>query len=51
MICGEDNELEWIDEFLNAETKICKANGELAGHLQKWESLAIVVVLGPAYLP
>ena len=44
--------LNWdgIEEFLGAERKIWKVNGELAGYVQKWGSLANAVVLGAGHL-
>ncbi|KAK4263946.1 hypothetical protein QN277_029296 [Acacia crassicarpa] len=43
---------EGIEKYLNADRKIWKVNGELAGYVQKWQSLANVVVLGAGhYLP
>lgn len=39
-----------IGEFLNAERKIWKVNGELAGYVQEWKSLTNVVVLGAGHL-
>ncbi|WVZ25727.1 hypothetical protein V8G54_004271 [Vigna mungo] len=39
-----------IEEFLNAERKIWKVNGELAGYVQSWKSLTNVVVLGAGHL-
>lgn len=41
---------EGIEEFLNAERKIWKVNGELAGYVQIWKSLTNVVVLGAGHL-
>ncbi|XP_047158533.1 serine carboxypeptidase-like 50 [Vigna umbellata] len=41
---------EGIEEFLNAERKIWKVNGELAGYVQSWNSLTNVVVLGAGHL-
>ncbi|TKY59032.1 Serine carboxypeptidase 50 [Spatholobus suberectus] len=41
---------EGIVEFLNAERKIWKVNGELAGYVQSWKSLTNVVVLGAGHL-
>ncbi|KAL2344745.1 hypothetical protein Fmac_006030 [Flemingia macrophylla] len=41
---------EGIEGFLNAERKIWKVNGELAGYVQKWKSLTNVVVLGAGHL-
>ncbi|KAK7317877.1 hypothetical protein RJT34_02465 [Clitoria ternatea] len=41
---------EGIVEFLNAERKIWKVNGELAGYVQNWKSLTNVVVLGAGHL-
>ncbi|MED6207322.1 hypothetical protein PIB30_034644 [Stylosanthes scabra] len=40
--------MEWegIVEYLNAERKIWKVNGEFAGYVQQWKSLTNVVVLG-----
>ncbi|KAG5023563.1 hypothetical protein JHK82_019465 [Glycine max] len=40
---------EGIVEFLNAERKIWKVNGELAGYVQNWKSLTNAVVLGAGY--
>ncbi|KAL1321276.1 hypothetical protein HN51_066007 [Arachis hypogaea] len=37
---------EGIVEYVNAERKIWKVNGELAGYVQQWKSLTNVVVLG-----
>ncbi|KAK4263948.1 hypothetical protein QN277_029298 [Acacia crassicarpa] len=43
---------EGIEKYLNADRKIWKVNGELAGYVQKWQSLTNVVVLGAGhYLP
>ncbi|MED6226152.1 hypothetical protein PIB30_100669 [Stylosanthes scabra] len=44
--------LKWegIEEYLNAERKIWKVNGELAGYVQQWKSLTNVVVLGGGHL-
>jgi len=41
---------EGIEEFLNAERKLWKVNGELAGYVQNWKSLTNVVVLGAGHL-
>ncbi|XP_027348303.1 serine carboxypeptidase-like 50 [Abrus precatorius] len=41
---------EGIVEYLNAERKIWKVNGELAGYVQNWKSLTNVVVLGAGHL-
>ncbi|MED6207316.1 hypothetical protein PIB30_034638 [Stylosanthes scabra] len=41
---------EGIEEYLNAERKIWKVNGELAGYVQQWKSLTNVVVLGGSHL-
>ncbi|KAJ1385205.1 Serine carboxypeptidase, serine active site [Sesbania bispinosa] len=41
---------EGIVEFLNAERKIWKVNGEHAGYVQNWKSLTNVVVLGAGHL-
>ncbi|KAH1087998.1 hypothetical protein GYH30_019188 [Glycine max] len=41
---------EGIVDFLNAERKIWKVNGELAGYVQNWKSLTNVVVLGAGHL-
>ncbi|XP_027916330.1 serine carboxypeptidase-like 50 [Vigna unguiculata] len=41
---------EGIPHFLNAERKIWKVNGELAGYVQSWTSLTNVVVLGAGHL-
>ncbi|KAK7252002.1 hypothetical protein RIF29_35665 [Crotalaria pallida] len=44
--------LKWegIGEFLNADRKIWKVNGEIAGYVQNWKSLTNVVVLGAGHL-
>ncbi|MED6207311.1 hypothetical protein PIB30_034633 [Stylosanthes scabra] len=44
--------LKWegIQDYLNAERKIWKVNGELAGYVQQWKSLTNVVVLGAGHL-
>ncbi|MED6161790.1 hypothetical protein PIB30_064032 [Stylosanthes scabra] len=44
--------LKWegIEEYMNAERKIWKVNGELAGYVQQWKSLTNVVVLGGGHL-
>ncbi|XP_062111096.1 serine carboxypeptidase-like 50 [Humulus lupulus] len=41
---------EGIESFLNAERKVWKVNGELAGYVQKWGSLTNAVVLGAGHL-
>ncbi|XP_020201851.1 serine carboxypeptidase-like 50 [Cajanus cajan] len=41
---------EGIEEFLNAERKIWRVNGEVVGYVQKWKSLTNVVVLGAGHL-
>ncbi|TKY59029.1 Serine carboxypeptidase 50 [Spatholobus suberectus] len=41
---------EGIVKFLNAERKIWKVNGGLAGYVQNWKSLTNVVVLGAGHL-
>ncbi|MED6137667.1 hypothetical protein PIB30_067044, partial [Stylosanthes scabra] len=41
---------EGIEEYLNAERKIWKVNGELAGYVQQWKSLTNVVVLGGGHI-
>ncbi|XWS69354.1 hypothetical protein CRYUN_Cryun04dG0172200 [Craigia yunnanensis] len=41
---------EGIGKFLMADRKIWRVNGELAGYVQKWESLTNVVVLGAGHL-
>ncbi|XP_061358544.1 serine carboxypeptidase-like 50 [Gastrolobium bilobum] len=41
---------EGILEFLNAERKIWKVNGELSGYVQSWKTLTNVVVLGAGHL-
>ncbi|MED6212168.1 hypothetical protein PIB30_080609 [Stylosanthes scabra] len=41
---------EGIEEYMNAERKIWKVNGELAGYVQQWKSLTNVVVLGGGHL-
>ncbi|MED6175296.1 hypothetical protein PIB30_077072 [Stylosanthes scabra] len=40
---------EGLEDFQNAERKIWKVNGELAGYVQQWESLTSVVVLGAGH--
>uniref|UniRef100_A0A5B6ZX79 Carboxypeptidase n=1 Tax=Davidia involucrata TaxID=16924 RepID=A0A5B6ZX79_DAVIN len=44
--------MEWegIGKFLEAERKVWKVNGALAGYVQKWGSLSHVVVLGAGHL-
>ncbi|KAJ7943001.1 Carboxypeptidase [Quillaja saponaria] len=44
--------MKWngIGKFLNAERNIWKVDGELAGYVQKWESLTNVVVLGAGHI-
>jgi vitellogenic carboxypeptidase-like protein len=41
---------EGIEEFLMAERKVWKVNGELAGYVQEWGNLSNVVVLGAGHL-
>ena len=41
---------EGIVEFVNAERKIWKVNGELAGYVQNWKSLTNVIVLGAGHI-
>ncbi|MED6116742.1 hypothetical protein PIB30_103030, partial [Stylosanthes scabra] len=41
---------EGIEEYMNAERKIWKVNGELAGYVQQWKSLSNVVVLGAGHV-
>lgn len=41
---------EGIGKFLMADRKIWRVNGELAGYVQKWESLTNVVVFGAGHL-
>ncbi|XP_062105264.1 serine carboxypeptidase-like 50 [Humulus lupulus] len=41
---------EGIRSFLNAERKVWKVNGELAGYVQNWGSLTNAVVLGAGHL-
>ncbi|KAI9079809.1 hypothetical protein K1719_038219 [Acacia pycnantha] len=41
---------EGIKKFLNAERKIWKVNGEVAGYVQRWGGLTNVVVLGGGHL-
>ncbi|MED6226166.1 hypothetical protein PIB30_100770, partial [Stylosanthes scabra] len=41
---------EGIEEYLNAERKIWKVNGELAGYVQQWKSLTNVMVLGAGHI-
>ncbi|XVE85407.1 hypothetical protein DITRI_Ditri17bG0088800 [Diplodiscus trichospermus] len=44
--------MEWegIKEFLVADRVVWKVNGELAGYVQKWQSLTHVVVSGAGHL-
>lgn len=44
--------MEWegIDEFLDAERKVWKVDGKLAGYVQKWKSLSHAVVLNAGHL-
>ncbi|KAL4346926.1 hypothetical protein GQ457_17G000660 [Hibiscus cannabinus] len=44
--------MKWdgIREFLMAERKIWRVNGEVAGYVQKWQTLTHVVVLGAGHL-
>ncbi|KAL5073242.1 hypothetical protein RYX36_012226 [Vicia faba] len=44
--------MEWerIVKYLNAEREIWKVKGDLAGYVQKWKTLTIVVVLGEGHL-
>ena len=44
--------MEWegIEKYLNADRKIWKVNGEIAGYVQKWQNLTNVVVLGAGHL-
>ncbi|KAL1298207.1 hypothetical protein HN51_042602 [Arachis hypogaea] len=46
------NTMKWegIEEYVNAERKIWRVNGELAGYVQQWKSLTNVVVLGGGHL-
>ena len=41
---------EGILGFMNAERRIWRVNGELAGYVQKWKTLTNVVVLGAGHL-
>ncbi|KAL2244311.1 serine carboxypeptidase-like 50 [Sesamum indicum] len=41
---------EGIGEFLEAERKVWRVDGKLAGYVQKWESLSHVVVLNAGHL-
>ncbi|KAL6969942.1 Serine carboxypeptidase-like 50 [Sarracenia purpurea var. burkii] len=41
---------EGIGEFMAAERKVWRVNGELAGYVQKWRSLSHAVVLGAGHL-
>ncbi|KAK4433875.1 Serine carboxypeptidase-like 50 [Sesamum alatum] len=41
---------EGIHEFLEAERKVWRVDGKLAGYVQKWESLSHVVVLNAGHL-
>ena len=36
--------------FIETKRKIWKVNGELAGYVQKWESLENIVILGAKHL-
>ncbi|MED6207317.1 hypothetical protein PIB30_034639 [Stylosanthes scabra] len=44
--------LKWegIEDYLNAERKIWKVNGELAGYVHQWKSLTNVVILGGGHI-
>ncbi|KAK8516745.1 hypothetical protein V6N13_080846 [Hibiscus sabdariffa] len=44
--------MKWdgIREFLMADRKIWRVNGEVAGYVQKWQTLTHVVVLGAGHL-
>ncbi|XP_058184100.1 serine carboxypeptidase-like 50 [Rhododendron vialii] len=44
--------MEWegIDKFMEAERKVWRVNGGLAGYVQKWGSLSHAVVLGAGHL-
>ncbi|XP_057486948.1 serine carboxypeptidase-like 50 [Actinidia eriantha] len=41
---------EGIDKFMEAERKVWRVNGELAGYVQKWANLSHVVVLAAGHL-
>ncbi|KAL0000202.1 hypothetical protein SO802_019804 [Lithocarpus litseifolius] len=41
---------EGLSQFLMAKREVWRVNGELAGHVQKWENLSYVVVLGAGHL-
>ncbi|KAK6122584.1 hypothetical protein DH2020_043667 [Rehmannia glutinosa] len=41
---------EEIDEYLEAERKIWRVDGKIAGYVQKWKSLSHVVVLNAGHL-
>lgn len=41
---------ERINEFLNAERKVWKVNGEVAGYVQRWMNLSHVIVLRAGHL-
>ncbi|CAL5396697.1 unnamed protein product [Camellia sinensis] len=41
---------EGIGKFMEAERKVWRVNGELAGYVQKWGSLSHAVVLGAGHL-
>ncbi|KAI3459225.1 hypothetical protein Pfo_015888 [Paulownia fortunei] len=41
---------EGIDEFLEAERKVWRVDGKLAGYVQKWKSLSHVVVMNAGHL-
>ena len=40
---------EGMDKFMEAERKVWRVNGELAGYVQKWASLSHVVVLAAGH--
>ena len=45
-------EMEWegLEEFLNAERKVWKVDGQVAGYVQRWGSLSHVVVAGAGHM-
>ncbi|XP_051129621.1 serine carboxypeptidase-like 50 [Andrographis paniculata] len=45
-------EMKWegVDEFLEAERKVWRVDGKLAGYVQKWRNLSHVVVVNAGHL-
>lgn len=54
VVTGEEwvKEMEWegLEEFLNAERKVWEVDGEMAGYVQRWGSLSLVVVAGAGHM-